>query len=191
MPSIVPSSTSTVPTPSSKVPSSRVPTPTLTSTRKYTRDDAGLYVCPHCDVREVHQNTMYYHIKGVHDKDFAFECTHCLDKPKFLQRCSWLQHLATKHPKDPHPSDTERNPYADVKYDCPACTHDTHTKANLLIHFARTHCKEWIPAFEKTTKICTGCKKQCNSSTAYLHHAVKCFLPKAPLDHVNMISRIK
>lgn len=174
-----------------------VPPVPATSNRKYQRDEAGLYVCPHCDVREVHQNTMHYHIKGVHEKDFPFECACCegekAEKPRFLQRCSWLQHLATRHPDTPHPSETERNPYADVQFDCPApgCKHHTHTKANLLIHFARTHSKDWIPAFDKTAKACTECKKECKSSTAYLHHAIKCFAHKAPLDHINMISRIK
>lgn len=163
-----------------------------TFTRKYQRDEAGLYICPHCDVREVHQNTMYYHIKGIHEKDFPFECACCEgEKPRFLQRCSWLQHLATRHPETPHPSETEKNPYADVHFDCPACKHQTHTKANLLIHFARTHSKDWIPAFDKSVSACTGCKKECKSSTAYLHHAIKCFAHKAPLDQANMISRIK
>jgi hypothetical protein len=165
---------------------------TSTTTRKYVKDADGKYVCPHCPVKEVNQNPMFYHIKGVHEKDFPFECAHCPTETRFLQRCSWLHHLATKHPKTPHPSETDLNPYAGKDYACPAasCELKSHMKGNVLIHYARTHCKDWIPAFAKKTP-CEGCSKTYSSSSAYLHHAMKCFKKRAPEDHAKTLSLIK
>lgn len=157
------------------------------STSKYIRNTAGHFVCPHCDKVTEKQNTMYYHIKKNHEKDLPFECTHCEDKPRFLQKSSYFHHLATHH------ADVCcDNPYAGVKYTCPfsECDHSTHTKANLLIHFARTHCKSWIPAFSKDSS-CKQCSKDFNSSSAYLYHCASCLLPTAPADQASMISRIK
>jgi len=163
-----------------------------TTVRKYVKDADGKYMCPHCPVKEVNQNTMFYHIKGIHEKDFPFECAHCPQETRFLQRCSWLHHLATKHPKTPHPSDTELNPYAGKKIACPvsSCDLKSHMKGNVLIHYARTHCKEWIPGFTKG-KACEGCSKVYGSSSAYLHHAMKCFQSRAPPTHANILSLIK
>ena len=159
------------------------------STRKYAKDAEGLYMCPHCDIKEVHQNTMFYHIKGVHEKDFPFECAHC-PETRFLQRCSWLHHLATQHPNNPHPSAVELNPYAGKEVHCPSCDMTSHTKGNVEIHYARSHCKDWIPVFTKG-KACEGCNKVWKSSSAYLHHAMRCFKDKAPESHAKTLSLIK
>ena len=106
-----------------------------------------------------------------------------------MQKSGYLHHLATVHPDNPHHGD-EKNPYASVKHDCPECDHTTHTKANLLIHYARTHCKTWIPTFSKTDP-CTGCRKTFASSSAYLYHAIGCFEHAATTDQLIAISRIK
>lgn len=163
------------------------------SADKYIKNSNGHFVCPHCSKVEEKQNTMYYHIKSVHEQDFPFECALCTEeKPRFLQRCSWLHHLATHHPDSPHPSATERNPYAGVSFACPStgCEHTSHTKANTIIHYARTHCKDWIPAYTKGTN-CTGCKKSFASSSAYLYHASSCLRSTATENHITMLSRIK
>lgn len=141
---------------------------------KYVRNADMEYVCPHCGIVEAKQNTMLYHIQSKHEHKFRFECTRCETNPKFLQRCTYLHHLATIHPENPHVSEEDINPYAGVAYNCPCCIHTTHTKANILIHFARSHCKDWIPAFAKATP-CTECGKQFASSSAYLYHAIGCF----------------
>ena len=166
---------------------------------KYIRNAEGHFVCPHCPKVTEKQNTMYYHIKKNHEKDLPFECKRCADCPRFLQRTSYLHHLATIHAEDPHPVTEssctedvkkEDNPYAGVSFTCPCCEHSTHTKANILIHFARTHCKEWIPSYEKGSS-CSGCNKEFASSSAYLYHAPACFKSRASCDQLNMVSRIK
>ena len=103
------------------------------STIKYTRNTDGHFVCPHCNVVKNKQNTMHYHIKRNHEKNFPFECKQCSENPKFLQRSSYLHHLATNHPENPHPTETEKNQYATTEFACPCCTHKTHTKANVIM----------------------------------------------------------
>lgn len=159
------------------------------ATTKYVRNDDGHFVCPDCGKVTEKQNTMYYHIKKNHTKDLPFECKKCAGCPRFLQKSSYLHHLATIHPED---DGGESNPYAGVSYTCPFgdCGHSTHTKANLLIHYARSHCKAWIPSFTKDCK-CSGCKKEFASSSAYLYHSVSCLIKSAPPDQASNISRIK
>jgi hypothetical protein len=136
---------------------------------------------------------MYYHLKKNHTSDDSgkFICEHCPPEApmKFIQKSAYQQHLATKH-KEIVSETEEKNPYAGVTRKCPACDHTTHTKSNLIIHFARTHCKEWIPSFTKDSPTCKGCDKDFASSTAYLYHAISCIKP-IPEDQANMLSLIK
>jgi len=155
--------------------------------QKYIKNDSGAYVCPHCPKVCEKQNTMYYHIKKNHEQDLPFECTDC--NQKFLQRTSFLHHLATIHPDKPTVGN-EANPYAGVSYDCPFCDHSTHTKANTLIHVARVHFKSWIPAFSKTES-CKCCQKSFASSSAYLYHSITCFkgiVPQETYEKIHMVS---
>jgi len=160
-----------------------------TSDKKYVRNAQGQFVCPHCDKITEKQNTMYYHIKKIHDQDLPFECTHCPVNPKFLQRSGYLHHMATIHADI---TIGEANPYAGVSFVCPEpdCGHSTHTKSNMIIHYARSHCKTWVPTYAKDTA-CTSCNKTYASSSAYLYHAPTCFHTSAPIAQVNMLSRIR
>jgi hypothetical protein len=162
--------------------------PTGPSTTKYVRDAEGRYVCPDCGKVTEKQNTMYYHMKKNHARDLPFECTKCESHPRFLQKSSYLHHVATHHPEDAKTDET--NPYAGVSFACPGCEHTTHTKANMLIHYARTHCKEWIPPYSKYA-CCEGCSKTFASSSAYLYHAITCLKDRAPPTHSSIMSRIK
>jgi predicted RNA-binding Zn-ribbon protein involved in translation (DUF1610 family) len=159
---------------------------------KYIRNEFNMFVCPHCGITEKHQNTMLYHIESKHEMKHRFECTRCYDTPKFLQKCTYLHHLATVHPDDPHPNEKETNMYAGMKFRCPEpeCMHSTHTKANLRIHFARTHAKSWIPSYVKG-KTCTGCSKHFASSSAYLYHSTECFKASASSEHLTMLAQIQ
>ena len=157
------------------------------SASKYIKNEDGHFVCPHCEKVCPKQNTMYYHVKKNHTQDLPFQCKKCDDEPRFLQKSSYLHHLATHHPKDAAP-DGGANPYVGVKFNCPSCTHTTHTKANMLIHYARTHCKDWIPSFTKSSA-CKSCAKTFKSSSAYLYHAIGCL--DVPNPHAEIISRIK
>ena len=160
---------------------------------KYQKNTDGEFVCPYCKVVKKKQNTMHYHIRREHEQDFPHECKLCVNKPKFLQRSSFLHHLATNHPDNPHPNEKDANQYAAVQYKCPSCDHSTHTKSNIVIHNVRTHCP-WIPAFVKDTP-CTSCNRSFRSSSAYLYHAHACFVKQAPANSLevptqeNMLSR--
>jgi len=156
---------------------------------KYRKNEKGEFVCPHCNVVKQKQNTMHYHIKRNHEQDLPFECKQCENTPKFLQRSSFLHHLATSHPENPHPSEKDKNQYASVTHRCPSCEHTTHTKANMTIHFVRTHCT-WIPNYSKDDS-CSQCTKSFRSSSAYLYHAYSCFKKNASPDHSNILSLIK
>ena len=161
----------------------------VSSVSKYQKNENGEFVCPHCNIVKKKQNTMHYHIKRSHEQDFAFECKKCENVPKFLQRSSYLHHLATNHPENPHPNENDRNQYASVSHSCPSCEHTTHTKANMIIHFVRTHCT-WIPNFTKDSS-CKCCNKSFRSSSAYLYHAYSCFKNNAPANQSNILSLIK
>ena len=156
---------------------------------KYIKNAAGHYACPHCDKVTEKQNTMYYHIKKNHDNNLPFECKHCEAHPKFLQKSAFLHHMATMHVDAPNP-EGEENPYAGIEFACPTCDHKTHTKANMLVHYARTHCKDWVPAFAKKTS-CTGCSKEFASSTAYYYHSTVCFKESVCCDHVHKLALIR
>jgi len=160
----------------------------MSADKKYVRNTQGQFVCPHCDKLTEKQNTMYYHIKKIHDQDLPFECTICSSNPKFLQRSGFLHHMATIHAE----TASAENPYAGVSFTCPdaGCGHKTHTKSNMIIHYARSHCKTWIPTYTKTSP-CTGCKRSFASSSAYLYHCISCFHDSMPLDQANIVSRIR
>lgn len=154
---------------------------------KYVKNEAGHFQCPHCEKTCEKQNTMYYHIKKNHTNDYKFVCNHCEgDARNFIQKSAYLQHMAIAHPDVEIEED---NPYAGKEFNCPSCDHTAKTKANIVVHFARTHCKEWIPAFTKECK-CTGCQKDFKSSTAYLYHAVSCIKP-IPQDCVTALAQLK
>jgi hypothetical protein len=159
-------------------------------TLTYIRTADNQFQCPHCDKKCEKQNTMYYHIKKIHLQDFKYVCSFCKegDQMKFVQKCSYLQHLATCHPEHVEKTE-EENPYVGVSRSCPACDHTTHTKANMLVHFARTHCKDWIAPYTKGVQ-CSGCQKDFASSTAYLYHAIGCLKP-VPESYAKMIEQIK
>lgn len=165
---------------------------------KYVKNNDGKFVCPHCNKIANNQNTMHYHIRKNHTQDLPFECKRCDPAPKFLQRSSYLHHMATIHADDLKLKADEVaavggstiNPYAEESFSCPSCEHTTHTKSNIQIHFARTHCKDWIPSFIKDTA-CEGCDKIFKSSSAYLYHSIGCFRDQASADQLNVISRIR
>jgi hypothetical protein len=79
------------------------------------------------------------------------------------------------------------NPYCEQTFKCPCCDHSTRTKSNALVHYARLHAKDWIPAFDKT-KGCPQCHKTFESNAAYLYHCTACV--PANKSHCAMITRI-
>ena len=136
----------------------------------YIREN-GLYTCKTCKKVTTYASTMHYHIANSHLEEKSYKCIPC--EKGFVQKGLYLKHLALMHPDSPHPSATEKNPYAGTHYQCGGCDHTSTTKGNCLIHYARTHAS-WIPAYKKDSS-CTGCDTPFASSTAYLHHAIYCF----------------
>ena len=163
----------------------------------YLKNEAGVFLCQHknCTYKCERQNTMYYHMKR-HMSDFTFTCNEC--NKGFIQKSAYLHHMAAVHPnlKDVPMGDDDdkkqllvKNPYVGQNYKCPhtGCEHSTRTKANTIVHYARVHGKEWIPAYNKTTG-CSHCKKIFGSVAAYLYHCTGCI--PAPKHHREMIARI-
>ncbi len=158
----------------------------------YSKLESGEFQCKYCEKRTKKQNTMYYHVQTKHIQDYKYECAHCADK-KFVQKSAYQQHMAQAHPEDAAAAAAEgeeANPYVGVTYSCgfPGCEQSAKTKANILVHFARTHCKDWIPAYEKG-EACKCCDKTFGSSTAYFYHAVKSF--ETPANFAPMLAKMK
>jgi hypothetical protein len=147
-------------------------------TTQYIRTEDGKFQCPHCPKICDKQNTMYYHMKKTHLQDFKFVCEKCTEHRGFVQKSAYLQHVALAHPEDADEevSKENPNPYVGVSFKCPheGCDHAAKTKANMFVHYARTHCKDIVPAYAKT-EACKCCEKTFASSTAYFYHAVACF----------------
>ena len=134
---------------------------------EYIKNADGLYVCPACGETKKLQSTMHYHMKR-HEGKLPFECTTC--KKQFLHASTLELHRKAQHQKE-----EER------MFKCPMadCTYKgTLTKANLLIHYVRKHCKEEAAAAlcsKGTTAIsCSHCDKSCNSMTAFHYHIAGC-----------------
>lgn len=174
----------------------------IPSVVKYVKNTDGDYVCPHngCGKIAQKQNTMHYHIMKNHSTKLPFECNRCENRPQFLQRCGFMNHLATKHADTPKLTEKEKeilggvteNPVISISFKCPhtGCNQSTKTKSNMLIHYARTHATEWIPAYVRGVE-CTNCNEHYSSSSAYLYHSITCFRDFASIDQLNIISRIR
>lgn len=142
----------------------------MSATPRYIKNEHGDYVCPSCDKTCAKQNTMFYHIESVHGTTPLYPCALC--DQGFVQKSSWLRHLANRHPETPHPTG-EVNPFATLSFACPSCDRELKTKQQLFVHYVRTHCKD-VPVFDKEEG-CKGCGVQHNSSGAYLYHVPKCY----------------
>lgn len=166
-------------------------TPSKMSTVKYIKNELGHFQCSHCNKTCEKQNTMYYHIKKNHSEEFKFTCPHCEDPKHFVQKSAYLQHLASAHAEF---EKEEENPYLTMEFSCPCCDHTAKTKANILVHYARTHARDWVPTFEKNNETkkcsCKGCAKEFPSSTGYYYHAIGCLTP-VPENHAAAIAKIK
>lgn len=135
----------------------------------YKKNDAGEFVCPHCGVTKRLQSTMHYHLKR-HEGKLPFECKMC--NKSFLHASTLDLHMKAQHQKE-----QERM----FKCPMPGCSYaGTLTKANLLIHYVRKHCKEDAAASiaaespSASTPICKHCNKGCNSLTAFHYHVASC-----------------
>ena len=133
---------------------------------EYIKREDGLYVCPQCGETKRLQTTMYYHMKK-HTGKFPYECHHC--KKGFLHSSTRDLHIKAQHEK-----------VEEKMFRCPVegCPYKgSLTKANLLIHYVRKHCKDEAAAIlstDGTTTSCKCCSKTCNSMTSFHYHAATC-----------------
>ena len=133
---------------------------------EYKKNADGHFVCPHCGETKRLQSTMHYHMKR-HEGKLPFECKIC--KKSFLHASTLELHKKAQHQKE-----QERM----FKCPMPGCTYEgTLTKANLLIHYVRKHCKDEAAASngaDNAAPKCKHCEKECKSLTAFHYHLVGC-----------------
>ena len=130
---------------------------------KYIKNKNGEFVCPSCSVVKKNQNTMFYHMKK-HEGKLPFVCNIC--SKDFIQKSSLELHKLSKHTNEKD---------SDEFYACPHtnCSFKSLTKANTRIHIIRKHFNDEIEEIEDEL-YCLCCKKQYQSLTAFLYHAVAC-----------------
>ena len=134
---------------------------------EYQKNADGHYVCNHCNVVKVRQNTMHYHLKTHADK-LPFECSIC--KKAFLHASTLELHKKAQH-------ETE----IQKLFKCPVvnCPFEgTLTKSNLIIHYVRKHCKveaaKSLAKQESGAYKCVHCDKESKSLTAFHYHIINC-----------------
>jgi hypothetical protein len=140
----------------------------------YTRNEAGLYVCPDCGITKEKQNTMHYHMK-THLGVLPNTCQFC--KKNFLQKQQLDTHLTTNAGKGSHP---EIDKTRVTMYECPfeGCVITSSNKGQCRIHCMRKHMgKETAAILERgeTNEIsCKECSKSFLSLGSFYYHTLKC-----------------
>ena len=135
----------------------------------YARDEAGLYICPHCGAKKRLPSTMNMH-RRICEGDLPHECKVCDYKCLSKQRLEL--HIAAKHPET---KEAKKVPL--VKCPMNGCTFHTLAHGNLLIHYMRKHCINEVNTILSETDNCISCKKckkEFQSNTAFQYHAAHC-----------------
>jgi len=139
----------------------------------YQRNENGQFVCPTCGVTKERQNSMHYHMKKHQTDAATYRCLYCTKS--FFQKQTLELHVRTKH-ADPLAEDV--TPPA---FSCPfpACTFQSHTKGNCVIHCLRVHFQEEITPHlhlvqERRVYTCLQCQNEFQSTTAFYYHIKNC-----------------
>ncbi len=140
---------------------------------KYTKNDEGHFVCPHCGITKEKQNTMHYHIRK-HEEQVSHTCKVC--KKGFLQKQTLELHMKSRHADYLKAQGDEAS-----KVYCPFddCNFSALTKGNCIIHCLRVHFKEEVQKImnvdnETKTITCEECDKEFTSSCAFYYHCKNC-----------------
>jgi hypothetical protein len=140
---------------------------------KYTKNEEGHFVCPHCNVTKEKQNTMHYHIRK-HEEQVSHTCKVC--KKGFLQKQTLDLHMKSRHADYLKAQGNEA-----AKVCCPFedCNFSALTKGNCIIHCLRVHFKDEVNKImnidnETKTIICEECDKEFSSSCAFYYHCKGC-----------------
>jgi hypothetical protein len=136
---------------------------------KYTKNDAGDFVCQSCGIVHKNQNTMHYHMKRHEDK-LDFECNICFKE--FIQKRSLELHMLARHA----PENAVDSKESVDKYKCvvEGCSFRSLTKGNRRSHCMRKHFKEETDALLEEHNGCRVCKKEFPSSSAFYYHSINC-----------------
>lgn len=130
---------------------------------KYVKNKNNEFVCPSCSEVKKNQNTMFYHMKK-HEGKLPFVCNVC--SKDFIQKSSLELHKLSKHKSSNNCEELFLCPL-------PNCGFKSLTKANTRIHTIRKHFNKEIEDIEDDL-YCLCCKKEFQSYTAFLYHAIRC-----------------
>ena len=151
----------------------------------YIKNDAGHFVCPHCNIVKEKQNTMFYHLQ-THEGKLPYECNIC--KKSFVQKQELAFHKLRKHTQD-----HEEAPEQTV---CPFdnCSFADIRKGNVRIHCIRIHGREYISdqIFHRTdngTCVCGLCGYSANSQTGLYYHLSTCLLDNGVISPTSDFAR--
>jgi len=134
------------------------------------------YKCADCDKGFIQKSAFLHHMAAIHPGNDTIRI------PNKDANANIVKNAIVS--EDPLPYDDGinknsindikiKNPYEGQTFTCPCCKHETRTKANALVHYARLHAKDWIPAYNKDNG-CSHCKKTFGSIAAYLYHCTGC-----------------
>jgi hypothetical protein len=147
---------------------------------KYTKNENGGFICPHCDYTNQNQSSMHYHLK-THAKIREHVCEYC--KIDFPQKSLLDLHITARHAEKLKPSELKEKTF---KCPCKGCDYKDVRKGNRLIHFVRVHLKELVAKLKIDSEAseciakCTACEKEFKSMTQFYYHAGKCVtVPKS------------
>jgi len=137
---------------------------------KYTKNNDGQFVCPHCNYTKSNQSSMHYHMKK-HEEQLSHVCKTC--KKGFLQKQTLDLHIRSKHPESLKTNDAK-------KLKCPFddCQFTSFTKGNCIIHCLRIHFQNELNQMMNINDDdeieCTECNQSFQSSCSFYYHAKKC-----------------
>ena len=141
---------------------------------KYTKNDDGIFICPHCPYTNPNQSSMHYHLKAHLDvKDY--KCDHC--DQRYPQKALLDLHLLRRHTDKPEVEQLKKKVFK-----CPVkgCDYQDVQKSNRIIHFLRMHLKPLVQKLITPSKAegcvakCAECNRECKSMTQFYYHASTC-----------------
>ncbi len=135
----------------------------------YIKNDAGHFVCPHCNIVKEKQNTMFYHLQ-THEGKLPYECNLC--KKSFVQKQELALHKLRKHAEQEEQVDRIVCPFDN-------CEFTDVRKGNVRVHCIRIHGREYLTdeifgRNDDGTWSCNLCQHEAGSQAAILYHLSTC-----------------
>ena len=127
--------------------------------------------CETCHKTFTFKNTLYTHIKVVHQQKRSHECQFC--KKKFGVKYSLTKHIETVH---------SENPSGRKKYECILCDKTFSTNSGLYIHKKVVH--EKVKKYKKAELQCKICYEPTKTKDHDLLHSIQVHLNGKKLKRV-------